>query len=141
MNSSNKMVQVSVLLSTSIEQAWQVFTAPAHITKWNFASEDWICPTASNDLRVGGRFVSRMEAKDGSMGFDFEGIYTEIEIMKKLTYTLLDSRKVQVTFSETSGGVLVDEYFEPENIHPAEFQQAGWQAILIQYKKYAESIF
>lgn len=135
------MVRIAAKLNVTPEHAWQVFTSPTHITEWNFASEDWICPSATNDLRVGGKFSSRMEARDGSMGFDFEGIYTDVETMKRLEYTLFDGRKVIVTFTPEANGVLVEEFFEPESIHPVDFQQAGWQSILDQYKKHAESIF
>jgi uncharacterized protein YndB with AHSA1/START domain len=99
METIKNMVQISAILNVTLDHAWTVFTSPAHITEWNFASEDWICPTASNDLRVGGKFTSRMEARDGSMGFDFEGEYTLVEPMKKLEYELADGRKVVVSFS------------------------------------------
>lgn len=106
---------------------------------WNFAGDDWHCPSAEVDLKQGGKFSSRMEAKDGSFGFDFWGIYDEIIPQEKIKYTMGDGRKAVVRFTEVNGNTLVEIDFEPENMNPEEMQQEGWQAILNHFKEYAES--
>ena len=126
-------------VSAPIEQVWEFWTNPEHIKKWNNASEDWHTPHAENDLRVGGKFLSRMEAKDQSQGFDFIGTYDLVEKPKHLRYTMEDGRKVQVDFSERDNGTLVTETFDPETTHSIEMQKAGWQTILDNFKKYAEN--
>lgn len=118
---------------------WKCWTSPSDIVQWNAASEDWHTPRASNDLRVGGRFSYRMEARDGTMGFDFEGTYTGIEPGKLIEYTMDDDRKVWIQFSESDEGILVEESFEAEDIHTAELQREGWQAILDRFKRYVEA--
>jgi uncharacterized protein YndB with AHSA1/START domain len=118
--------------------AWDFYITPAHITQWNQASEDWHCPKAEMDLKVGGHFSWRMEAKDGSMGFDFSGVFKEITPPQKLAYTLDDGREVTLLFEEADGGTLVTETFEPEEVNPVELQSQGWQAILNSFKKQAE---
>lgn len=133
------MITVSIKVKGSIEQIWDYFTNPKHIIHWNFASEDWYSPWAKNDFRVGGKFASRMEAKDGSFGFDFEGVYTEITLYKGYTYGLEDGRKIIVTFEEVDGKVIVREDFDPETENTIEQQQYGWQSILDNFKKYSES--
>jgi len=115
------------------ETAWDYFSNPKYIVQWNFASPDWCCPRAENDLRVGGSLKSRMEAKDGSMGFDFEGVYDEVNPFKSIKYHLEDGRNVQIIFEATGSGTEVTEIFDPEGQHPLEMQQAGWQAILDNY--------
>lgn len=130
---------VSTTINAPIEKVWQYFTEPEHITRWNNASEDWHTPHATNDVRVGGTFLTRMEAKDGSEGFDFTGTYDAVEEHKLISYAMSDGRKVKVTFEETEGGTLVTETFDPENENPAAMQQAGWQAILDNFKRHTES--
>ncbi len=135
---------MSIIVTTSISRpithVWNCFTLPEHVTQWNQASEDWFCPKAENDFKVGGKFVYTMSAKDGSVSFDFWGIYDEIQEYAVIAYTLGDERKVRVTFQEEGEHVLVTEVFDPEQVHSEELQQAGWQAILISFKSYCESI-
>ncbi len=131
-------ITVETLVNTPIEKVWEFWTEPAHITKWCTASEDWHITKAENDLKIGGKFISRMEAKDGSFGFDFEGIYTDVITNEKISYTLLDGRKVDVTFLPTENSVEIIETFEAENQNPIEMQKMGWQAILNNFKTYIE---
>lgn len=138
--SSNQKIVVSAVINADIHTAWSAWTEPAHIIQWNFASEDWHTPTATNDLRAGGRFTSRMEAKDGSMGFDFGGQYEEVVALEKIVYSLDDGRRVEIVFETDGDMTTVTESFDPENENPAEMQKAGWQAIMDNYKKYTESL-
>jgi uncharacterized protein YndB with AHSA1/START domain len=133
------VITVEALVNAPLDTTWAFWTGPDHITQWNNASDDWHTPWAKNDLVPGGRFVARMEAKDGSMGFDFGGTYDEVVEHSKLAYTLDDNRKVTVSFSETDSGTRVVEEFEAEDENSPELQQQGWQAILDNFKKYAES--
>lgn len=131
-------ITVETLVNAPIKKVWEFWTKPEHITHWNNASEDWHTTRAENDLRIGGKFLSRMEAKDGSFGFDFEGIYDEVLTNEKISYTLLDDRKVTITFSPTENGVQVTETFEAETENKLELQKFGWQAILTNFKNYVE---
>jgi uncharacterized protein YndB with AHSA1/START domain len=131
-------ITVQTTVQTSVEKVWTFWTEPTHITKWNTASDDWHTPYAENDLRVGGKFLSRMEAKDGSFGFDFGGIYDEVLLHKVIAYTLGDGRKVNITFQGQENETEVIVTFDAETENPIEFQQQGWQAILDNFKKYAE---
>ncbi len=133
-------ITVTTLISRPISHVWNCFTQPEHIVHWNQANEDWYCPKAENDLVVGGKFVYTMSAKDGSMSFDFWGIYDEIQVNAIIAYTLGDERTVQVSFEEQGGQVLVTEVFDPEQMNSEELQQAGWQAILNSFKAYCESM-
>ena len=137
MEPSNQII-VETTVQTSVEKVWTLWTEPTHITKWNTASDDWHTPHAENDLRVGGKFLSRMEAKDGSFGFDFGGIYDEVLLHKVIAYTLGDGRKVNITFQGQDNETEVIVTFDAETENPIEFQQQGWQAILDNFKKYAE---
>jgi uncharacterized protein YndB with AHSA1/START domain len=132
------IITVETTVQTSVEKVWEFWTEPTHITKWNAASDDWHTPHAENDLRVGGKFLSRMEAKDGSFGFDFGGIYDEVLLHKVIAYTLGDGRKVNITFQGQENETEVIVTFDAETENPIEFQQQGWQAILDNFKKYAE---
>lgn len=133
-------ITVQAIINSSIETVWKTWTTPEDIQAWCHASEDWECPHAENDLVVGGKFLSRMAAKDGSVSFDFGGTYTEVIPHQLIAYTIEDGRTVRITFKKISDTeTKVTETFDPENIHPADFQQAGWQAILDNFKKYAES--
>jgi uncharacterized protein YndB with AHSA1/START domain len=133
-------VTVSTTVNAPVARAWEVFTNPEHITKWNFASDTWQCPTASNDIRTGGMFNWRMEAKDGSMGFDFAGTYSIVKELELIEYSLGD-RDVQVRFETISSEqTRVSEVFEIEDENSAELQRNGWQAILDNYKKQVESL-
>ncbi|MBX2947543.1 MAG: SRPBCC family protein [Cyclobacteriaceae bacterium] len=131
-------ITIRATIHASIEKVWKLWTGPEHIMQWNTASDDWHTPHATNDLRVGGKFLSRMAAKDGSMSFDFEGTYSKVEPHKAIEYTLTDGRKVKTTFITESGSTFVVTVFEAENTNPVEMQQAGWQAILDNFKKYTE---
>ncbi len=132
-------IEIEALVNGSREQIWDAWVNPNKITKWNFASEDWCCPKAQVDLRGGGQFSHRMEAKDGSMGFDLNGIYTKVDEHKALSMELKDGRIVDITLELTDDGILVREVFEAENQNPPEMQKAGWQAILNNFKAFVES--
>ncbi len=132
-------ITIQTQIHAPIVKVWENWTEPRHITQWNNASDDWHTPYAANDLRVGGSFSSRMEAKDGSMGFDFGGIYDDVRVHERITYTLGDGRKVDILFAQEGDQVKVTETFETENTHPIEMQRMGWQSILDNFKKYTES--
>ncbi len=132
-------ITVQTVVNKDLQTVWDFWTNPEHITKWNSASPDWHTPTATNDLRTGGTFTSRMEARDGSIGFDFGGTYDEVVPMQKIAYTMGDGRKALVLFKEIPESVTITETFEMENENPEEMQRAGWQAILDNFKKYTES--
>lgn len=131
-------VTIQAVIEAPIERVWRYWTEPEHITKWNQASEDWHAPRAENDLRVGGKFLTRMEAKDGSFGFDFGGIYDEVKQHEKISYTMDDGRKVDTTFTAKGSDTEIVSTFDPESSNPIEMQQAGWQAILNSFKRYTE---
>ncbi|WP_304198501.1 SRPBCC family protein [Flavobacterium alvei] len=135
---AKKTITVETLIKAPIEKVWEFWTNPEHITKWCTASEDWHTTRAENNLKTGGKFLTRMEAKDGSFGFDFEGIYTDLITDEKIGYTTLDDRKVNITFSQTESGIQITETFEAENENPIEMQKMGWQAILNNFKTYIE---
>ena len=139
MAEDKKFITVSTVINAPLDKVWQCWITPADITQWNNATEDWITPEADNDLKKGGRFVYRMEAKDKSMGFDFGGTYDEVKEKELLKYTLDDKREVDVTFSEENNTTTVTEKFEPETTNPEEMQQQGWQMILDNFKKYVEN--
>ncbi|MEW6773967.1 MAG: SRPBCC family protein [Bacteroidota bacterium] len=132
-------ITVQALIKADIRKVWDYYTKPEHITKWNFAIDTWHCPSASNDLRVGGKYVARMEAKDSSFGFDFEGIYNQVTEHKGFTFTMPDNRVVKVTFNDKGSETEVVVTFDAENQNPIEMQQQGWQAILNNFKSYVES--
>lgn len=141
MNQNNKAtITIETRITNSIEKAWASWTQPQHITQWNHASEDWICPVATNDLKVGGRFSSRMEAKDGSVGFDFWGIHDELALNQVIKSTMGDGRKMEVRFIQEAGFVKIIETFEIEDVNSIELQRQGWQAILDNYKAHTESL-
>ena len=135
----SEQIVIGSLVNRPRQAVWTCYNQPEHIVKWNFASEDWCCPSAEVDLRVGGRLYSRMEAKDGSFGFDFEAVYDEVQGGVQVAYTLTDGRKVQTTFEDRGAGTLVTTYFEAESQNPVDMQRAGWQAILDNFKRYVES--
>ena len=133
-----KVITISAHINAPVQKVWEYWNNPNHITGWNFASDDRHAPSAQNDLRIGGKFNSRMEAKDGSFGFDFEGVYDEIIPEKYIEYTLGDSRKVKIKFTSEGNTTIIDETFEAESENPVEMQQMGWQMILNNFKRYAE---
>ena len=132
-------ITVQTTINAPVEKVWKLWTSPEHITKWNNASEDWHTPYAENDLQPGGKFLSRMEAKDGSMGFDLIGTYDFITTNESMEYTLGDDRKVSINFTSAGAQTSIIETFEAETTHPIEFQKSGWQSILDNYKKHVES--
>lgn len=131
-------ITIETVVNASIEKVWKYWTEPRHVKNWNAASDDWHTTRAENDLRVGGSFTSRMEAKDGSFGFDFGGIYDAVNENEYIEYTLGDGRKVKVYFTEQGNGVKVVETFEAETTNPVDLQRSGWQAILDNFKRYTE---
>jgi uncharacterized protein YndB with AHSA1/START domain len=133
-------ITVEVLVNADLQHVWNCFTQPEHIMQWNHAGDDWHCPAAQNDLRVGGSFSYTMAAKDGSFSFDFGGTYTAVNAMNGFDYKLGDERTVQLVFSKEAEGTRVTETFDIENENPAEMQQMGWQMILNNFKKHAESL-
>jgi uncharacterized protein YndB with AHSA1/START domain len=136
---ANATIKVTTTINAPVEKVWEHWTSPEHITKWNNASPDWCTPQAQNDLRIDGRFKYRMESRDGSMGFDFEGVYTDVKPLEYIAYTIDDGREVTIHFNQTGNETAVEEYFEAEYTHPLEMQQMGWQAILDHFKSYTES--
>jgi uncharacterized protein YndB with AHSA1/START domain len=140
METQNKtVITIESTVNAPVEKVWQYWSEPGHITKWNNASDDWHTPRAENDLRTGGKFSSRMEAKDGSMGFDFGGVYDEVRNNEYIEYTMGDNRKVKVTFIPNGDSTKIVESFEAEETHPVEMQRGGWQSILDNFKKYTEA--
>lgn len=133
-------ITVKNTIKAPAAKVWEVWTSPAHITKWNNPNADWHTPHAENDLRTGGKFLSRMEAKDGSMGFDFAGTYTEVVPHQHIAYTLDDGRKVKITLKESDGATELIEVFDPESQNPVDMQREGWQAILDSFKSYTENL-
>jgi uncharacterized protein YndB with AHSA1/START domain len=132
-------ITIQNTVNAPVEKVWKLWSGPEHITKWNNASPDWHTPRAENDLRVGGRFVSRMEARDGSMGFDFGGVYNEVRTNELIEYTMDDGRNVSVKFTPNGNQTKIVSTFEAETMNSEEMQRNGWQAILDNFKKYAEA--
>lgn len=131
-------ISVSTVVDAPISAVWAAYTQPDHITQWNFASPAWCCPAARNDVEPGGAFSWRMEAKDGSMGFDFEGTYTAVDAPHRLESRLGDGRAVSISFKEAGSTTEVEQSFEIEDQNGAEQQRAGWQAILDNFKAHVE---
>ena len=136
---SNTRITVQNSIKAPVQKVWEYWSKPEHITKWSNASDDWHTPRAENDLREGGKFLSRMEARDGSMGFDLGGVYDEVKEHNRIAYTMGDGRKVEVDFETSGDETKVVETFDAENTHPVEMQRGGWQAILDNFKKYVEA--
>lgn len=134
----SQIITIEITVNATIEKAWKYWTEPEYITKWNFASEDWCCPNVTTDLIVGGKFNFRMEAKDGSFSFDFEGTYSEIVINNKITYNIVDGRKVEIQFIADGNQTKIIEAFEAEAENSLELQKNGWNAILGNFKKLVE---
>lgn len=134
-------ITVQALVNAPKEVVWKCWTTPEDILKWNNASDDWHTTRAENDLKIGGKFLSRMEAKDGSFGFDFEGIYENVIPNERIEYGLGDGRKVKIVFTAEDNKTKVVESFDAENSNPPEFQQKGWQSILDNFKRYTESLY
>jgi len=140
METANKTrITVSNTVNAPVDKVWEYYNGTEHIPHWNFASDDWQCPWAKSDFRTGGQFSSRMEAKDGSMGFEFGGVYDAVEKNKRVAYTMGDGRSAEVIFTAQDNATKVDVSFDTENTFPVEMQRGGWQAILDNFKKYTES--
>jgi len=137
---TKEKITIECIVNKPINSVWEAWTQPQHITKWNFASPDWHAPSAENDFKVGGKFSYRMEAKDGSMGFDFWGTYDDIKPQQYIEYTMGDTRKAWITFSSNGNETKITETFEAETENSVELQQMGWQAILNNFKQYAETL-
>ncbi len=133
------MITVEAIINKEIEKVWNYYNTPEHVIKWNAASEDWYTPSAINDFRVNGSFTYRMEARDGSEGFDFSGVYDEIVDSSLIKYSMEDGRRVEIVFKEENQKTVVTVSFDPETVYPPEFQKEGWQSILNNFKKYVES--
>ncbi len=132
-------ITVKTAVKAGVNKVWDAWNDPADIVQWNAASADWHTTRSTVDLREGGKFLSRMEAKDGSAGFDFEGTYTRIVPRKIIEYRMSDGREVQVEFTVHDGSVLVSTTFDAETENPPEVQRAGWQAILDNFGRYVEA--
>lgn len=134
-----KKITIKANILASKQKVWDYYTQPNHIINWNFATPSWHCPFATNEMKVGGKYFARMEAKDGSYGFDFEAIYNEIIFGERFTYTMTDNRVVEVNFKEFGDHTEIIIIFDAEEENPIELQQKGWQAILDNFKKYTEA--
>ena len=132
-------ITVQTTVAAPVAKTWQCYTEPVHIVNWNFAIDTWHCPKAENDLRAGGKFSYTMAAKDGSFSFDFEGVYDEVSLHKKISYTMADGRQAEVLFEANGNETSVTTTFDPEDMNPLEMQQGGWQAILDNFKKHTEA--
>jgi uncharacterized protein YndB with AHSA1/START domain len=131
-------IQVRTSVMADKQKVWDYYTSPEHITQWNFAHPSWHCPSASNNMKIGGRYVARMEARDGSSGFDFDAIYTEIIILESFIYQFGD-RFAKIEFNNMNNQTEVIITFDPETENSIELQKNGWQAILNNFKEYVES--
>jgi len=138
MTTNNTTITVEAVVNAPVEKVWQYWNEPQHITQWAFASDDWHAPHAENDLRKDGKFKTTMAARDGSVSFDFEGIYTRVEPYKTIEYKMSDGRRVSVSFEGQNESTRVTETFEPEDQNSHELQQSGWQAILNNFKTHVE---
>jgi uncharacterized protein YndB with AHSA1/START domain len=134
---STEKITVEALIHADKKTVWNKYTSPEHITQWNFAHPSWHCPSASNDMVVGGKYNARMEARDGSLGFDFEAIYREINPENNFTYEFW-GRLATITFTEQNTSTQLTITFDPETENPIDMQRDGWQAILNNFKQYAE---
>lgn len=136
---TTQSITIETMVNAPVEKVWKAFSDPKDIVNWNHASDDWHAPSATNDLRTGGNFNVRMEAKDKSMGFDFTGIYDEVKEFERIAYTMPDNRKVEVLFSKEGDGTKIVETFDAENEFALDIQRTGWQAILDNFKNYVEA--
>ncbi|MDZ5699928.1 SRPBCC family protein [Chelativorans sp. M5D2P16] len=135
---TDQQITIATTIAAPIERVWEAYTTPADITRWNFASDDWCCPSAEADLKVGGAYKARMEAKDGSFGFDFEAVYEEVEPYKAITLAMSDGRRARTTFEAAGNGTMVTTIFDAETQNSIEMQRNGWQAILNNFGSYVE---
>ncbi|RAW00746.1 SRPBCC family protein [Pseudochryseolinea flava] len=135
----SQRISVSATIHADKKTIWNYYTDPVHIVHWNFADPSWHCPAATNDIQVGGKFSARMEAKDGSFGFTFEGVYIEVEKSERLVYTMTDGRKATITFTGSHLDTTITITFDAELENPVDMQRDGWQAILNNFKTYVEA--
>ena len=133
-------IKIEALINRKSDLVWQCWTTPEHITKWNFASDDWCCPSVRVELREGGKYCARMESKDGTMGFDFEGVYEKFIPGQKIVFLMDDGRRAITTFESLGDKTRVITVFDAEKQNAEELQQQGWQAILNQFRKHVESL-
>lgn len=134
-----KKITVATAVNAPVTKVWKTWNTPSDITQWNAADPSWHCPSSENDLRIGGKFKNRMEAKDGSFGFDLEGIYDQVNPNREISYTMADGRKVVTLFAEENGQTHIKTTFDADTENEPEFQKQGWQAILSNFVKYVES--
>ncbi|TAF63087.1 MAG: activator of HSP90 ATPase [Cytophagales bacterium] len=134
----NDKIKITATIKADTKKVWDYYTNPLHITKWNFADPSWHCPTAENDMQIGGTYKARMEAKDGSFGFDFEAVYTDIQDGKQFAYEF-GGRVATIIFDKLDNQTILSIEFDPENENPIEMQRDGWQSILNNFKNYVES--
>ena len=132
-------ITIEATVNAPVAKVWQYYTEPKHITQWNNASDDWHTTRAENDLHKGGKFLSRMEAKDGSFGFDFGGVYDEVKANELIAYTMDDGRKAKIVFALTDNRTKIVIDFDAETENSIELQRSGWQAILDNFKKYVQT--
>jgi uncharacterized protein YndB with AHSA1/START domain len=132
-------ITVEATVNAPIEKVWQYWNDPKHIMQWCAASDDWHAPHAENDLREGGQFKTKMAAKDGSFSFEFGGVYSKVEDLKRIEYEMSDGRQVQITFSGNGNQTHVTETFDAETTNSIDMQRGGWQAILDNFKKHTEN--
>ena len=133
-------ITVSAEVHKPIATVWESWTDPKHIVNWNFASDDWHCPSAENDIRTGGKFSAVMAAKDGSFSFEFGGVYSFVDAQKTIEYKMGDGRSVSIAFESKGNLTTVTETFDAETQNPVEMQKGGWQSIMNNFKKYTESL-
>ena len=133
------VITIETTINAPVQKVWEYWSNPEHITQWNQASDDWHSPWAKNDLREGGSFSTRMEARDGSMGFDFGGVYDVVRNNEYIEYTMGDGRKVKTTFKPEGNKTRITESFDAETTHSVDMQKSGWQAILDNFKSYTEA--
>lgn len=136
-----ELIKISSVINNRVETVWNAYNSEEDIKEWNHASDDWHCTSTVNDLRIGGKFRYRMEAKDGSAQFDFEGTYTALDPFERIAYTLSDGRKVEIKFKSKNDTTSVFVTFEPEATNPVENQRTGWKSILDNFQTYVERVY
>lgn len=140
METKTQPITVQTTVNAPVQKVWESWTAPKHITQWCQASDDWHAPKAENDIRTGGKFSTTMAAKDGSVSFEFGGVYSNVKPNSLIEYAMEDGRKVKIVFEAQGDKTQVTETFDPESTNPIEMQRAGWQAILDNFRKYTETL-
>ncbi|EON74846.1 hypothetical protein ADIS_4678 [Lunatimonas lonarensis] len=136
---TTEKITILTAVNAKIEKVWQYYNQAQHIIHWNFATDEWCCPKVETDFIEGGKYLARMEAKDGSFGFDFEAVFDEIREPEWVAYTMGDGPRAEIEFREEGEKTVVKISFDPDQSHSREMQRDGWQAILNNFKKYAET--